>query len=204
MKEIGGEIVSQGNKIAVFIDDDNISMNMKTALPEKFSTELGYKRFKDWLSSFGETALVFVFAPDNSALVKGEFFYKQGFISVSCPILMDREEMERREKSDFERMIQGETVEVESKNPPVINTTDETMRKTAKIVIEHMSEITHICIASGDADFIPIVTAAKAKGKKVMIMISGLRSSSKNLLKKANRDERGKKMIHLFNPIRDS
>lgn len=190
------------NKIAVFIDYDNIEINMKTTPPEKFSRDLGYKRFKEWLSSFGEICVIFIFAPDNSSLVNGEYFYKYGFINISCPILIDREKIETDELEHMS--LGGRELEFEPSDfAPIINTTDAIMINTAKIVINLMPEITHICIASGDGDFMPIVKMAQAKNKKLMIMIGGFKSSSRDLLKEADRDENNKKMIHIFDPIKN-
>lgn len=184
------------NKIALFIDRDNILINMKTEPPEKLSEGFGYQRMMSWLEQYGEICLKFVFAPAVSTAANIDFFYELGFIPVSC--LQYRTSKNKSPSligdDEFRQYERDETI--------VINKTDETMIDVAKRTIDLMPEVSHICIASADADFIPIVEFAHEKGKKVMIAFSSLRAS-KQLLRLADRDEKGKRMLHLFNPIRE-
>lgn len=182
------------NKIAVFIDYDNIRINMKTDPPEKLAEELGYERLKSWLSEIGEITAVFVFAPAVTIYANIEFFYKLGFIPIACPMLP--------QKSKEKKVLYGiETDEPE--DVPLINKTDEVLIKVAEMIINLTPDITHICIASGDHHFIPVAELTKSQGKKVMIVIANYRPS-KELLYFADRDQlTNKRMIHLFNPIRD-
>ena len=185
---------STANKIAVFIDYDNIRINMKTEPPEKLAEELGYERLKSWLSKVGEIVGIFVFAPAVTIFANIEFFYKLGFIPIACPMLP--------QKGKETKVLYGIEIE-ESEELPPINKTDEVLIKVAETIINLAPDITHICIASGDHHFIPIAELAKRKGKKVMIAISNYRPSKK-FIEFADRDQlTNRKMIHLFNPIRD-
>lgn len=182
------------NKIAVFIDYDNIKMNMKTNPPEKLAEGLGYERLKSWLSKTGEIVAIFIFAPAVTIFANIEFFYKLGFIPIACPMLP--------QKVKEERVLYGiETEKNEELRP--INKTDEVLINVAETIINLMPDITHICIASGDHHFIPVAKLAKSRGKKVMIVIGSYRPSKK-FLDFADRDQlANRRMIYLFNPIRD-
>ncbi|MEK7541028.1 MAG: NYN domain-containing protein [Patescibacteria group bacterium] len=192
-------------KIAVFIDNDNIEINMKSEPLEKLSMDIGWERFKIWLSSYGDIAFIFVFAPEDKIRTDGKYFYKQGFIPVSCPIIINEEERRKRDSEDMELLLkEGKDREFDPLQlVPTINTTDEIMIKTAQELIPIISRITHVCIASGDEDFLPIAKMAKKNGKKIMIMISDYKSPSKELLLQASIGPNGKKMIHLFDPIKE-
>ena len=53
------------NQIAVFLDSDNIEINMRGGPLERLSIDVGWERFKDWLFSYGNIAFVFAFAPED-------------------------------------------------------------------------------------------------------------------------------------------
>lgn len=186
----------QKNKIAVFLDYDNIKINMKTEPPEKLSEEIGYKRLMNWLSEFGEVIVVFVFAPAITIAAYIQFFYELDFISVACPVFY------RTKKEDPSLLNEIELQEYEPEEIISINKTDDVMIKTAEMVIDNMPDITHICIGSGDGDFLRIAEMAKIKGKKVMIFFSNYRPS-RELVAFADKTSVNKPMLYLFNPIRD-
>jgi len=184
------------NKIAVFIDYDNIKINMKTEPPEKLAEKLGYNRMKSWLSDFGEVIAVFVFAPAITISANIEFFYKLGFIPIACPMMP--------QKSEEKGILYGVDKESTEVLPP-INKTDDMLISVAEMIIKIAPDITHICIASADHHFVPIARLAKQEGKKVMLVISSLRPS-KELLRFADKNGPNigdTRMIHYFNPIRD-
>ena len=184
------------NKIAVFIDYDNIKINMKTEPPEKLSEIIGYERLKFWLSQIGEIVVVFIFAPAVTIYANIEFFYKLGFISIACPVF-------RKTKKENPSLLNDpEFKEYEPEEIISLNTTDEVMIDLAKKIISQMSEITHICIVSADHHFIPIAQLAKAKGKKTMIVFSSY-NPSRQLLTFADKNIDGRPMLHFFNPIQN-
>lgn len=195
-------------EIIVFLDSDNIEINAMSGSLEKIENvlmHLGYERFKKWLSSFGEVICTFAFAPEDKMRFDSKFFYQQGFIPISCPVLLDRKHIARQEKKDFDLFLkEGKETECNSLySSPTINTTDKLMIRIALKLLSKMPSITHVCVASGDGDFMPIVKAAKKLGKKVMIMAANYRSASKFLLAQADKSPDGKKMVHFFNPIKE-
>lgn len=188
--------MSKENKIAVFIDYDNIMLNMKTEPPERLSEELGYQRMMSWLAGHGEVSLVFVFAPAITIAARIEFFHKLGFIPIACPVFRTtkKESLSILGGDNFGEYEPGETI--------LINKTDDVMLDVAKRTIKLMPDISHVCIASADADFTPLAELVKQMGEKVMIVISSLKAS-KNFLTLASKGENNKRMLHLFNPIRE-
>lgn len=184
------------DKIAVFIDYDNIKINMKTNPPEKLSEELGYQRMKSWLSEYGEISVVFVFAPAVTIAANIEFFYQLGFVAVACPVF-------KTTKIESPLLVgEAEFLDYEPEETIPINKTDDIMIDLAQKTINLMPDISHICIASGDHHFIPIAELAKQMGKKVMIVFSNLKPSQK-LLTFVDKNDKDKSMLHLFDPIRE-
>ena len=163
--------------ILVLVDWSNISFNMDSEPPERFSPTVGFERFLNWLKEEGDIFSVFVFTDKVHGIAYADFFYQLGFYTIVCP----RINTERGE----------------------IDTTDETLRKFGELMIENAPEITHLCIASGDYDFIGLARKAKLTGKKVMIMAADYKSLSDEFAKIADKDESGKPMIHIFHPIID-
>lgn len=190
----------KSHRIIAFIDDDNISVNQKTDPPERFNDELGFVRFKDWLSSFGEVIAIFVFAPATATYVRGEMFYKLGFVPISCPKVLKHQEETRQ---DYEKYLKDEEFTAKDIQVHTEDTTDQILIRLGELIVNNMLNVTHICIASGDGHFVPLANLARKNGKKVMTMIASVRSASRELIKATDRDPAGKRMIYIFNPIRD-
>ena len=169
---------------------------MRTEPPEKLSEELGYQRLKEWLSTFGEVAATFVFAPAVTVSSHIEFFDQMGFIAVACPVL----HVTKKEKPAL--FFQDEFRPYERDEVIALNKTDDVMIDVGTKMIQLMCGVTHICIASGDHHFIPLAVEAKKLGKKVMFAFSNYKPS-RELLTFADRNPNNRRMLHLFNPIRD-
>jgi len=92
--------------------------------------------------------------------------------------------------------------------PPVIrekdeirtkNVVDQIMVSFGQTLIGEVSSFTHLCIVSGDADFVPFAEWAKRNGLKV-IVFSHDEKLSEELAQCASEDDSGNKMVYFFLP----
>lgn len=168
------------NKILVLIDFENLQKNLETTpIPEKFSITAGFdKLFKKISQEVGEIDSVFIFVPQHAASVWGETFHELGFFTLFCP-------------------------EVKNKSGRKIDTTDETLIAFGKKMINQIPELTHLCLGSGDKDFIPLVREAIRKGLKIIITAGDYNSLSSELIKLVDKKPDSTKMVYLFSPTED-
>lgn len=164
-------MVIQGkkNRILLVVDLDNIEANFPKRL--NFPAELA--KLLQWLEEIGEVSGAFVFAPLNTAYYRLETFQKQGFFNIICPKLLGPE---------------GEK-----------DTTDETLIKFTKGQIEECPSLTHLCLASGDKDFLPLIEEAKRKGLKIAIAVSTFSSLSFELMGREDKHPTtGEQMLYVI------
>lgn len=171
----------------VLIDWENISKNIlreRHDVPEKFSRDAALKRLFAWIQSeVDEIFDTFVFAPVYMMYTDYQLLYNNKLVPTTCP----KVPLGSADKKD---------------------TVDAILIEKALKWMTHPC-ITHICLVSGDSDFMRILKRAKRRGLKVMI--SGpdpamsrdpdRPSLSKELADMADVSEKtGKKMLHYFSP----
>ena len=85
------------------------------------------------------------------------------------------------------------------------DTADATLIKWGlEVLLPHMSGITHLCVGSGDIDFIQLQEEAQKKGLQLIIAIGTPDSLSGEVEKGVSRDPRtGKPMVYHFSPYRE-
>ncbi len=174
---------SDNSKIAVLFDLENVVFNHIWSDNEKFSLTAGFDSLLAWLKDFGEIAMFCVFFPTHfiqKGLLREEdldYFQKMGIFPIICPKIGQRKE----------------------------DTTDVTLIKWGlEILLPHMSDITHLCIGSGDIDFIRLQGEAQNKGLQLMIVAGIPDSLSGEVKRKADTDlHTGKPMVYYFSPYRD-
>jgi len=166
------------NKVLCAIDLENIRTNMP--LPEKFSMTAGLDRIMRQIAEdVGEIINVFVFAPPHLASINAQAFYEEGFYTIYCPKIDDKKGQEE-------------------------DTVDETMSAFLKDMVLQIPDITHVCIGSGDKDFCQMIRKfILRKGLKIIIVAGDMASLSSELIKLADKNLDGKKMIYLFSPAED-
>ena len=165
------------NKILFVIDWDNLSSNIITGV-QHYSLAKGFERLIGQLTQVGEVAAVFVFGPPDSINKDLRAFHDEGFWPIPCP----RETDKRTHDS--------------------VDVVDSKIVTFVRDMLELMPDLTHICIGSGDSDFIkPLVKVGKRRGKKIMVVSGKLRSLSQDLKDLADEHpQTGERMVFLFSP----
>jgi len=170
----------------VLIDWENISKeipHIKTA-PERFSRASALKKMFAWISSEVDKIFdTFVFCPLYMAYTDYQMFHDLGLFLTTCP-------------------------KVPLGSPQKKDTVDPTLIERARKWITH-PDITHVCLASGDSDFIPLLKIAKQRGLKIMVCALDPALArdprhlplSRELAEMADVSEKtGEKMVHYFSP----
>jgi len=163
------------NKVLVLIDFDNLSINfqMKPIIEELEKT------LKQISKEVGAILKVFVFIPYHSALPFAESFYKAGFFTVLCP------------------KVKTKDVQVE------IDTTDKTLIQLGNELLEDIPGITHLCLGSGDADFLPLLRKASRYGLDISIIAGDEISLSSEIAEMADKKPNNKeKMIYILSSFK--
>ena len=166
------------NKILVLLDWENLSISADDIPPEKFSLTAGFHRLAQQFRDVGEVTNVFLFAPLPSLATHAEIFYRQGFISVLCP-------------------------KIHSKSGEEQDTTDGIIITFGQRIIGHMPDLTHLCIGSGDRDFVPLAREAIRRGLRIIIVAGSCQSLAPELSELADIHPMSKKrMVYLFSPTK--
>lgn len=177
-----------GSCALVLIDWENITghVPMGKYEPEEYSREAGIKKLFLWIKSeVDEIFDSFVFAPLFMAYMDYQLLYELDLQPIACP-------------------------KIPLGSPNRKDTVDETLIKKGLKWITHQ-KLTHICLVSGDSDFIPFLEEAKKQG--LLVMIAALDktlskdvqhpSLSRELEAMADISPKtGQKMLHSFSPTK--
>lgn len=146
--------------------------------PRSFFLRKAIKEMLDWLEGIGKVVLVFVFAPPPYININLALFDSFEFVPISCLSKITSEK--GRE-----------------------DTTDEYIKRYGRKLIENF-DFEVFCLGSGDKDFLPIVEMAKKKSMKIAYVIGNENSLAQVLKEKADihPNQKDKRMIHLFSPIK--
>ncbi len=173
------------NTVAILFDFENVTRAFRHRLlkPEKFSEEAGFEELIDRITKqVGKIVMFCLFIPDYF-LEKGyvskknlEFFQSKGFFTIVCPKIGPK----RKDTSDLNMIKFG-----------------------LDVMLPYFSGITHICIGSGDVDFLELCEKVKRSGHKLMVTMGSNISLSGDVRKMVDINPKtGEKMIYLFSPIR--
>jgi hypothetical protein len=172
----------------VLIDWENISRDLREAVsigPIGFSLKSAFIQTLNWIVFEANGIFdLFLFSPLHLVSTDSELFSELGIVPMACPKMT----MGRVKKRD---------------------TVDRTLIKKGEKWVTHQ-EVTHLCLLSGDSDFIPMIKTAKALGRKIMISALDPKFAkdpkrpflSKTLAKLADVSQiTGYPMIHYFSPM---
>ncbi len=163
------------NRILVVIDGDNLFSNV-IADARHYSLAKGLERLIKQLTQVGEVVGVFVFGPPDLINRNLGALQNEGFWPIPCQRETDK---------------QGESVDV----------VDGKIIAFVRDMLELMPFLTHICIGSGDSDFIPLARTCRLRRKKVIVVSGNLRSLSQDLKNMADKHpQTGERMVFLFSP----
>lgn len=178
-----GRSAKKGSKILVLmlVDFENLLICARDNIePTRFSIESGFKRIiKNIADETGEIVGIFAFLPSDRAMVWGRELYEMGFNIINCP-------------------------RIKTKKGQDEDTTDSRLMELGEWLINNIKSLTHICVATGDSDFSPLLEKAALKGLKTMVVAANVRSLSPELIRLTDINPLTKrKMIYLFSPIKE-
>lgn len=180
--------VKPKNKILVLLDWKNLTISLDISSSERFSLTAALDRFQRQLTEeVGEIASVFVFGPNHLSSLEAEAFYQEGFPVVSmilCPLIKPKGQEEKPVKRR--------------------DTTDEILIEFMSEMTNLMPSITHICLGSGDKDFVRAVRKAMRKRLKIILAVGDLTPLASELSDLADINPiTGKKMIYVLSQVKD-
>ena len=150
-------------EIIVLVDIENLQASFQRGGPKGFSLTAGFdKTLKRIAREVGRIYKVYVFSPPHLILLLGEELYNLRFTIIACPKVHTKD---------------GGTE---------VDTVDHTLIEFGKEKIGERRSLTHLCIASGDRDFAPLVREAIQQGLKVLVIASSPRSLSAELIRLAD------------------
>ncbi|MFC1630241.1 NYN domain-containing protein [Patescibacteria group bacterium] len=112
---------------------------------------------------FGEVVGGFFFLPPHLVNRWTEILRPLRFFFVVCPKVIDKQKK-------------------------LEDTADETMIEHIRFLKDNIEGLTHICIATGDQDFAPVIRETVRKGLKIIIIAGSYKSLSEELKRLADKD----------------
>ena len=172
----------------VLIDYENAAKHIQEGrfIPEKFRGNVfAINRLFTWIRSEVDNIFdTFLFSPLHIVYTDYQLIHDIGLVPTTCP------------KVPLGSPFRKDTVD------PIL------IEKGLKWITH--PALTHLCLVSGDGDFIPLVKAAKKRGLKIMLSaldpsfarVPGRTFLSKDLAKLADISPKtGESMIHFFSPM---
>ncbi|MBU3934572.1 NYN domain-containing protein [Patescibacteria group bacterium] len=172
-------LFEKNSKMLVLIDLENILLNIQNF---RDMSSLGFpqKKFDEMIGQLGKIAQVaatFVFGPTNTITRHGDYLRGLGFIPVLCPLVVHKKETgSSSDKRD---------------------TVDPTMIEIGRTMMSLSSGLTHLCIVSGDSDFVPLAREAQRRGLDVVV-VAGNGTSLANELKGFACSHKGEQAVFLL------
>ncbi len=164
-----------GGKILVLIDWENLLKSVGLSSPENFSLEAGLDKLKAWLEDIGEPFGFFVFTPPHMVEGYSHIFHRYNFFIILCP-------------------------KIPSEDSKTVDTTDDTLIKFGRKMIEEVWGLTHLCLASGDNQKI-LQALQKFIGKELEVKIFDLDHKEEKLIlsEKAKKNKEIKEILENYN-----
>ena len=153
-------------RTVILVDWENLHHNLfpgrKEGLTYQFVSQGFLELTRQISQEIGEIALILAFAPTHLVFLWEKTFWEQRRIPmISCPKVLDKKGEEK-------------------------DTTDEILMDTGMKLINNM-KLSHLCVASGDKDFIPLYEAAILKGLKIVIIPASTSSLAPELIELSDR-----------------
>lgn len=187
----------KNNRILVLVDLENLLRNSRRPPAEGFSPGVGFERLLEKLQPIGEIAGVFVFAPPHLLVpTYTRFFQQKGFCIIFCPKM---ESDEKKEAPGPKRKgppgLRKPIVETHVGDKPgylnLQDTVDGNLIALGDFLTSKkhgLKEITHVCLCSGDEDYLSFLERVAKRGLKIIIVAGDMTSLSANLIRMAERD----------------
>ena len=168
-------------KILVLVDLENITINLSLMPLGGAAPSDVIKNLLPELRKIGDIFYVFVFSPPHRIIGYESFFkkglvFREGVSLIECP-------------KDIKK-IDGRQAEVD--------TVDEKIIEWCETIVPEIEGITHVCLCSGDADFLKALKGLKKRGLKIIIASGQEDSLARELIKLADVNPTTKKKMVFF------
>lgn len=154
--------------ILPLFDADNLLINThKFSSPQNLRFPIEeFDQLMVKLGKIGQVIMPFVFAPAQTLNRYGDVFRKLGFVPISCPLVVLDKDGPKSGKKD---------------------TVDPTLIDFGRKMIPILKRcgLTHLCLGSGDEDFLPLVREAITFGLDIIVVAGNEKSLSSSLTKMA-------------------
>jgi len=165
---------NEQRKIVVVVDLENMIANTELPPGADFTLNQALADLMQKLANMGDIVGKFVFTPPHRIPAFEKFFSEHRFFIIACP--------------------KAQTAEGTK------DTTDQTIMDFCRQVAAEIPGITHFCLCSGDADFIPMIEILKKKGMKIIIASGNLRALAGDLIRLAEPNESGGRRVFILSP----
>lgn len=169
------------NEILFLVDLENISINfdLPTEDPLSYSLSEAFDKIIEQLVKTGRVGMIFAFASQQSTVPLINMLYTKRLHLFVCPkVVIDKV---------------GPSIEKK-------DTVDARLIEVGRDLLSRMPSVTHLCLGSGDGDFVPFVIWAKHQGLKIIIAAGNRQSLARELAELADKDSTGKPAIYFFSP----
>ena len=191
-------------RVVVLLDLENLYRNISLNWFDNFSLTTALKVILERLRDTGEIVGIFAFSPRHILFRPYQkFFIKQGIYLLLCPKITTEKEPRIPPRLGTQRRRIPRTIAppIEPKEE-VKDTTDPTLISFGKMLLREIPGLTHLCIGSGDADYLELVDKAKSKGVKVIVVAGDRHSLSADLARKADWDpKRHEKAVWILSEL---
>lgn len=165
----------------VMIDLDNIVLGVDiSAGPQSLSFIDGFDRMLERLGKIAPIAKVMVYGPPETLNRHMGWLKRLRDVTiVQCDKVITKNSIEGKKE----------------------DTVDRNMINDGKFFLAEMPRIGHLCLWTGDQDFVELAREAKMQGREVVIVAASEKSLSHELAKFACKGPDGQKAVYIFSPM---
>lgn len=160
-------------KILVLVDWENLQWQIGFSPGRPSLKDRLDSRIKEVAAEVGGVLDVFVFMPPHISYTWGESLHEKGFFIVACP-------------------------KIRNKAGEETDTTDETIIKFGEMMMDNVRGLTHLCLASGDKDFSPLLNRAQRKGLENIIIAGDIKSLAGDVISLASQRKDGSRRVYIL------
>lgn len=161
----------------IMVDLDNILSGLDISQdPRSFSLIDGFDRMLQKLGRIAPIVHVFAYGPPETLTRHAGWLGKLQITTVQCNQVVT--------KSDV-KISKEDTV-------------DHRMIEDGKSFLREMTGVSHLCLWTGDQDFVELARAAKMTGREVIIVAGREESLSKELARFASNGPDGERAVYIF------
>ena len=162
----------------VMVDLDNILSQLGVGNPMAFSLADGFDNMMRQLGEMAPIVKTYVYGPPKTLERNASWLSRFDYTIVQCDLVPSKRD-----------------ILVEK-----VDTVDARMIEHGTFLVQEMPGITHLCLWTGDQDFVKLARNARMAGKDVVIVAGSRKSLSPELVRFACNKPNGEKAVYIFSP----